>query len=133
MLIDYIENQDESPKDYVDDGPPKGKFRNRKIQTGKKEITFASNSSDEEILQAFNSGNQAAFTSVYNQFYPSIFQFACRFLSYQNAEDITTDAFCKLWKMVKNFPRLQSIKLFLQVTVRIASIKSLEHKRIIRG
>jgi hypothetical protein len=133
MLLEQIENPDEYSEDFIDDGLPKGKVRHRKTQRGKEEIIFASTSTDEENLQAFNSGNQAAFTAVYNLLYPSVFQFAHRFLSSEKAEDITADAFCKLWKMDKNFARLQSIRFFLQVTVRIASINFLQHKVFIEN
>ena len=73
MLIEHIENSDEYLEGFIDDCPPKGKARNRKTQRDKKEIIFASTSTDEEILQAFNSGNQAAFTTVYNLIIPKRF------------------------------------------------------------
>jgi RNA polymerase sigma-70 factor (family 1) len=85
----------------------------------------------EDNLLPFNSGDQSAFTAVYNQLYPSVFYFTCRFVNPEDAEDITADAFCKLWKMRKNFPRLQSIKVFLQVTVRNASFNYLEHRKVV--
>lgn len=72
----------------------------------------------EETLIAFNSGSQAAFTRVHNDLYPSIYYFARRFVNSEDAGDLTADAFVKLWKMEKKFIRLQSVKIWLQVTVR---------------
>ena len=87
------------------------------------------NEPGEDIVYLFNSGNPDAFTSVYNILYPSIFYFARRFVNADDAADITADAFYKLWKMDKSFERLQSIKVFLQVSVRNACLNYLRNEK----
>src|ERR1700730_5022982 len=87
------------------------------------------NEPGEDLVYLFNSGNRNAFTSVYNILYPSIFYFARRFVNSDDAADITADAFYKLWKMDKSFERLQSIKVFLQVSVRNACLNYLRNEK----
>jgi RNA polymerase sigma-70 factor (family 1) len=89
------------------------------------------NESGELLLQAFNSGSRDAFTAVYNTYYAAAFYFAKRFVHTEEAEDITADVFCKLWDMRKSFTRMQSIKVFIQVSVRNACLGYLEHKEVI--
>jgi RNA polymerase sigma-70 factor (family 1) len=80
-------------------------------------------------LYQFNSGSHTAFKEIYEQLYPSVFYFAKRFVSTEDAADITAEVFGQLWKHDKNFSRIQSIKSFLQVSVRNACLNHLEKTR----
>jgi RNA polymerase sigma-70 factor (family 1) len=89
------------------------------------------NEAGESLLHAFNNGSREAFTTIYNTYYSSAFYFAKRFVNKEEAEDVTADVFCKLWNMQKSFTRIQSIKVFLQVSVRNACLGYLEHKEVV--
>jgi RNA polymerase sigma-19 factor, ECF subfamily len=82
-------------------------------------------------MALFNGNDHASFISLYNQLFPFIFYFAKRFVGSEDAEDITADAFCTLWKMEKKFRNVRSIKIFLQVTARNACINHLQHAKVI--
>jgi RNA polymerase sigma-70 factor (family 1) len=84
-----------------------------------------------ELLSQFNAGSRDAFTKVYNLYYPSAFYFAKRFVTTEEAEDITADVFCKLWNMHKHFAKMQSVKVFLQISIRNACFGFLEHKAVV--
>jgi len=96
------------------------------------------------LIGAFNTGDHWAFEEVYKELYSQVFYFACGFVEKEEAEDITADAFCSLWRIDKNFASLQKIKTFLQVCVRNACIsylrktkahaeKNLEIARMLEG
>jgi RNA polymerase sigma-70 factor (family 1) len=85
----------------------------------------------EDTLRAFNSGSQSAFTTLYHHLYPSIYIYARRFASREDAQDITNEAFLKIWRMEKRFARLQSINLFLRVSVRNACFDLFRHDRFV--
>jgi RNA polymerase sigma-70 factor (family 1) len=87
----------------------------------RKKLTPSEESVDENLV-AFNSGSHVAFTTIHNELYPNIYYFARRFVNSDDAVDMTSDAFMKLWKMEKKFIRIQSVKIWLQVTVRNACI-----------
>jgi RNA polymerase sigma-70 factor (family 1) len=132
MLVEHTDNPDEDYlEDSKDSSPQNGKVRNIKYAVIGK-IYFGSIEADEKILRAFNSGDRFAFTAIYNKLYPSIFYFTKRYVFAEEAEDITADAFHKLWEMNKNFPRIIAIKTFLQVSTRNASFNYLEHKGVVR-
>jgi RNA polymerase sigma-70 factor (ECF subfamily) len=76
-------------------------------------------------LPAFNQDNKEAFKKAYDTYYPAVYFFARRFVSAEDAIDLTAEAFYRLWKQDKKFKRPQSIKSFLQVTVRNAAINQL--------
>jgi RNA polymerase sigma-70 factor, ECF subfamily len=96
-----------------------------------KKISVSNEKNPGGVSGPFLTGNRSTFTNIYNQLYPRIYFFACRFVNSEDAEDVTADAFCKLWKSDKQFPRIQSIRLFLQISVRNACINLLEHQSVI--
>jgi RNA polymerase sigma-70 factor (ECF subfamily) len=84
---------------------------------------------DESLLRAFNSNDSRSFAVVYRRFYPNVFFFARRFVGSEDAQDITAEAFYKLWKREKNFRRLSSVKIYLQVIARNDCYTLLETKK----
>ena len=98
---------------------------------------FPASFSEPEVVHAsdlggLNSNDCSAFTAVYKKLYEPVFFFACRFVGRETAEDITADVFCKLWTMKKDFTRLQSVKVFLQVAVRNACISYNDHQNVVQ-
>ncbi|AEW01017.1 hypothetical protein A4D02_13755 [Niastella koreensis] len=55
---------------------------------------------DKEILVAFSQGNPLAFEHIYKRFHTNIFLVAHRYIrSEEDAKDIRSKCFCKLWEL----------------------------------
>ena len=81
---------------------------------------------DDEMVMAFSKGNKRAFNMIFEKLYPAVYDFACRFVATDVAADFTSDAFYKLWEGRENFESLRSIRSYLMVVVRNASLNHLE-------
>jgi RNA polymerase sigma-70 factor (family 1) len=87
--------------------------------------------SDEDLMQRFKAGEEAAFAIIYERFYFTVYQYAKRWLvEKQDAEDITADSFVKLWKRREKIESFDSILPFLYVTVRNGCYDFLRHIRV---
>ncbi|WP_300603729.1 RNA polymerase sigma factor [Niabella sp.] len=76
-----------------------------------------------ERITQFNEGNASVFTSLYRKFQPRIYFFTQKFIpDTAAAEDITAEAFIKLWNSRGRFASEKSIASFLYITARNASI-----------
>ena len=83
-----------------------------------------------ELIHQFNRGQQAAFTAVYDRYWPAIFYFVRKFVTDKaQAEDITAESFIKLWQRRENFDNESSISSFLHTTARNASIDWLRSEK----
>ena len=75
----------------------------------------------DDLIHQFNRGHQAAFTTIYDRYQPAIFYFVRKFIpDTAQAEDITAEAFIKLWQRRENFNNEKSIAGFLHTTARNA-------------
>lgn len=75
-------------------------------------------------------GNERAFKILYDLQFLSIFRFAKKFVeNRQAAEDITTDAFLKLWDKRGDFDNMQKVKSFLFTTTKNACLNYLRDER----
>lgn len=84
----------------------------------------------QELIRKFNQGQQAAFTTVYDRYWPTIFYFVRKFIpDTSQAEDITAETFIKLWQRRQDFDNEKSIASFLHVTARNASIDCLRAEK----
>ena len=90
-------------------------------------------SGDESIQSSivFNLQDVNVFTTFYKKLFPSVYYYAKRFVTSEEAQDLTADVFTKLWNTEKKFPSIQSIKSYLQVSVRNAAINFKKHQKII--
>ncbi len=102
----------------------------KKLIAIRNENLIADNSGN-DIVVAFNQKDVNAFTIIYKKLFPSVFYYAKRFVGNEDAQDLTADVFTKLWNADKKFPSLQSIKNYLQVSVRNAAINFNEHLKIV--
>jgi RNA polymerase sigma-70 factor (family 1) len=83
-----------------------------------------------DFIDQFQKGEESAFNLVFNQFYNAIYFFTCRIVStQQEARDITSDTFMKVWMLRENFKNLANIKAFLYLTARNASIDYLRQRK----
>jgi len=74
---------------------------------------------DDELIQAFTRGEQQAFKAIFEMFFRDIQFFAHQITcNRQEAEDITSATFEKLFKLHASFTSGSNIKAFLYVTSR---------------
>ncbi|HEU4551292.1 MAG TPA: sigma-70 family RNA polymerase sigma factor [Chitinophaga sp.] len=86
---------------------------------------------EHELIRRFTTGDEEAFTQIYDQFYFLIYQYARRWLpGKQDAEDITADTFVKLFQHREQFGNMEHIIGFLKVTCRNACINYLKHLQV---
>lgn len=85
---------------------------------------------EQELVNQFKKGNKKAFEAIYNYHYVPIHQFAKRFVvNEQDAEDITTEVFLKLWHRHENFDSYENILAFLYISVRNACLNHLRNEK----
>jgi len=73
-----------------------------------------------------------SFRELYHKLYAPVFYFACRFVEREDAHDLTSEAFLKLWRKGWGGGAHSSPKSFLQVTVRNAAVDLARHKKVSR-
>ena len=79
------------------------------------------------LVALFNNGNQRAFQGLYKLLYPSILVLADNMLSdIQEAQDICTESFIKLFQSNEKFESLQNLKAFLFTITRNACLNSIK-------
>jgi len=82
----------------------------------------------QDLVTQFTQGNTRAFTTIYNIYYPRLFNFAKRMVeNRQEAQDITAETFVKLWRLHQNFSTHEKIRAFLFVTARNACYDVLKY------
>lgn len=82
-------------------------------------------SSNERMMQAFNNGDVTAFNALYRQFNRPLFYFARKLVPDQEAEDIISICFVKLWNKRADFSTVYNVKAFLFIATRNACFNSL--------
>lgn len=81
------------------------------------------------MVQQLQKGNKKAFEWLYDQQYITVFMFARRFVTDQQAaEDITTEVFLKLWDRLTDFDSLPAIQSFLHVSTRNACLNYIRNR-----
>ncbi|MGN6416721.1 MAG: RNA polymerase sigma factor [Pseudobacter sp.] len=85
--------------------------------------------SDDELLQLFNDGAERGFIGVYEKFWLNIYHYVLRMgLGADDAKDITTETFIKLYNRKKVFERLNNILAYLMTTARTTAIDLMNRK-----
>ncbi|OQP49263.1 RNA polymerase sigma-70 factor [Niastella populi] len=79
-------------------------------------------------LTAFNQGNSSAFRLIFENYNRLLFTSAIQLVKdKEQAEDIVSEAFAKLWQRHEVFQTEEHVKAFLFVTTRNASLNYLRH------
>ena len=79
-----------------------------------------------DLLALVAAGDWASYEKLYNTYYLGVFRFAMKFLeNRQAAEDITTEAFIKLWNTRDDLAAIRNIHSFLFTIVRNACLNHL--------
>jgi RNA polymerase sigma-70 factor (family 1) len=86
---------------------------------------------EEKFMESLRLGSEEAFATLFRKWHPAISYFAFRMLKDSaEAEDITEDAFIKLWDRRQIFSSLPRCKAYLYSCVRNASIDILRRRKI---
>ncbi|HWY34605.1 MAG TPA: sigma-70 family RNA polymerase sigma factor [Nitrosopumilaceae archaeon] len=126
---DNIDDEDSNSNNKIVDIEIDSDFKGTSYKKNGKPLK-RSIETEEKLISLFNSGHQAAFTTIYKKLYPNIYYFAKRFVNSEDAADMTSEVFLKLWNMQKSFRSLKSIKVFLQVSVRNASLNRIRNAKV---
>jgi RNA polymerase sigma-70 factor (family 1) len=89
---------------------------------------------NESVLIAdFQQGSEEAFTYIYNTYKKQVFLYAKRFVEQvSDAEDLTAEAFIKMWQRKEQFDTTDGIAAFLHVTIRNSCYNFLRHAGVKR-
>lgn len=85
--------------------------------------------SDDELLQLFNDGTERGFNGVYEKFWLPVYHYVIRMgMTKDEARDLTTETFIRLFKRKKIFHHLNNIHAYLITTARNATIDLIHQK-----
>lgn len=83
---------------------------------------------DENLMRSFRRGEEKAFTIIFDRHYKSLCYFANPITQdVQQAEDIVSECFFKLWTKRSDFQTIQNIKAFLYISCRNACVNHLRN------
>lgn len=82
-------------------------------------------SSNDQLMRAFNNGDTSAFNTLYKEYYRGLYYFARKLVPQQEAEDIISICFVKLWNKRADFNTTSNVKAFLFIATRNACFNSL--------
>ena len=83
---------------------------------------------EKDWLMAFNQGNSSAFRVIFENYNRLLFTIAIQMVKdKEQAEDIVSEAFAKLWQRHDTFHSEEHIKAFLFVATRNACLNYLRH------
>jgi RNA polymerase sigma-70 factor (family 1) len=83
---------------------------------------------DKDWLTAFNQGNSSAFRVIFENYNRLLFTCAVQLVKEkEQAEDIVSEAFAKLWQRHETFNNEDHVKAFLFVATRNACLNHLRH------
>ena len=88
-------------------------------------------SDDIELVEYFRQGEGRAFKRLHDHFFRQLCYFADKLIeNKEEAEDIVTNCFVKLWEKRNDFNSVQKIKSFLYLSTRNACLNWLKHIRV---
>jgi RNA polymerase sigma-70 factor (family 1) len=83
----------------------------------------------DDIILAFRQGDVSAFDGIYDRFRKPIITFCKGIVPIEDAEEITTDIFVRLWKSRDRWDNIINIKAFLYISARNACFDFLKAKK----
>ncbi|MBX3253738.1 MAG: RNA polymerase sigma-70 factor [Chitinophagaceae bacterium] len=85
---------------------------------------------DDALLSLFVSGDQEAFTVLYERYYRQVLYFTRRYTNETDAQDITADSFMQLWHKRAQFVHIKAIPTFLFITARNRCYDLIRHNKV---
>ncbi len=86
---------------------------------------------EHQLIQAFRSGDEKAFDTLFRAWYTPLVQYACSFTSgdQDEAEELVQEAFVKLWGLRESLDFQHSIKAYLYRMVHNQALNRLRSNR----
>lgn len=93
-------------------------------------MTYSTFTNEYDLIIKFKKRDEKAFRYVFNMHYKALVYFTYKIVNdQQEAEDITTDSFLKLFDRCANFSSASTIRNFLYITCRNAAFDLLSKKK----
>ena len=89
--------------------------------------------SDQELVHLMQSGNEAAFTELYNRYWDKLFAIAAHKLqNLAEAEEVVQDIYLELWNRRADLQITTSLPAYLSTAVKfkVINILALRHRRL---
>ncbi|MEK7541855.1 MAG: sigma-70 family RNA polymerase sigma factor [Patescibacteria group bacterium] len=88
--------------------------------------------SDERLITDYLAGDEKSLEILFGRYLKPIYSFAYRYVGGgQEAEDVTQEAFVKVWRHIKRFDRSKSFKTWIFSIAKNTAIDFLKKKKLI--
>lgn len=103
-------------------------FCNFTITEGTKMAAF---SDENELMEQFRNGDETALKDIYVRYHRSLCYFGAKISGdLQEAEDIASEIFIKLWDKRQDFKTVASVRSFLFTAVKNRTLNYLRHQKV---
>lgn len=86
---------------------------------------------EEEFIKRINEKQNHAFQRLFHELYRSLVYFSYGYVERKDvAEDIVQEAIVRLWENSSSYPSYNSLKTYLYISVRNASMDYCRHKQV---
>ncbi|HEY0177757.1 MAG TPA: RNA polymerase sigma-70 factor [Pedobacter sp.] len=86
---------------------------------------------DEQLTLLLKTGNKAAFTEIYNRYWPLLFLHVRRMLSDDElAQDVVQELFTRIWNKAEGLEFTTSLSAYLYSSVRNRVFNVIKHEKI---
>jgi RNA polymerase sigma-70 factor (ECF subfamily) len=85
---------------------------------------------EDDLIQRFQDGEEAAFTVFFQRYHQRLYFFAQRFVETADAKDAVSEAFAQLWQKRGDFEREGALSHFLFVAVRNRCLNMVRHQLV---
>jgi len=90
------------------------------------------NRSDQQLVSDYFLGDEKSLELLFGRYLKPIYSFVCRYIGGgQDAEDVTQEAFVKVWKNLKNFDQQKSFKTWIFSIAKNTALDFLKKKKAI--
>lgn len=85
---------------------------------------------DSQLIDSLKEDNQTGFVAIYHKYYKQLLFFVLRYLKEVDvAEEIVADVFVKVWSRRSDFHSMESLRAFIYITAKHASLNAIRDKR----
>ncbi|UZJ66083.1 sigma-70 family RNA polymerase sigma factor [Sphingobacterium sp. KU25419] len=85
---------------------------------------------DSQLIDSLKKDNETGFVIIYHRFYRQLFFFILKYIKEEDvAEEILSDVFVKVWYRRMDFPTLESLRAFVYISAKNASLNAIRDKR----
>lgn len=97
-------------------------------------VLYPSSHNEPELLHRLNQGDEGAFREVFESLYRPLCFFARKLIEQrEEAEDITSQAFHKLWVKSPHFKSFGALRSYMYTAVRNQCLDLLKHKGVVQA